>query len=161
MIDKKSAAMIVLLALLVATGYGWLSSSKVPPQENENALPVPYDNTYSWMEIFHGYEAYLDKRINYSATSGTSMEPTFGEGDAIMWVEIDSKENLKVGDIIVFPHPTIPGAGDTVHRIIEVRVQDGEYSFRTQGDNMPNPDQHVVSNVKGLVIGVVYDAGPG
>lgn len=161
MIDKKGAAIIVLLALLVIAGFGWLSSVQISPQENENNLPIPYDNTYSWTEIFQGYEAYLDRRISYSPISGTSMEPTFGEEDVIIWVGVENKAELKVGDIIVFPHPTKPDQPSMAHRIVEVRVQDGVYSFRTQGDNMPNPDLQWVYGVRGIVIGVVYNAGPG
>ncbi len=161
MIDTKVAAIIVLLSLLAVTGFGWLSAVKPPTQENENVLPIPYDNTYSWVEIFHGYEAYLDRRIHYSTSQGTSMEPTFGEGDAIIWVEVENKAELKIGDIIIYPHPTLPDGPTMSHRIIEVETtQTGDYKFRTQGDNMPSPDQHWVINIDGLVIGIVYDAGP-
>jgi len=160
MIDKKTAAIFALLVLVVATGIGWLSSALRPL--HDNALPIPYDNTYSWTQIFHGYEAYLDRRISYfNNIEGTSMEPTFGENDVILWVEVNPAE-LKVGDIIVFYHPTLANPPQITHRIIEVRIQDGVYSFRTQGDNMPEPDQHWVPQEKivGLVIGAIYSAAP-
>jgi len=156
-IDKKTATIFVLLVLIVITGTGWLSSMLRPP--HDNALPIPYDNTYSWTQIFHGYEAYLDRRISYfDNIQGTSMEPTFGGNDVILLVEVNPAE-LKVGDIIVFQHPTLANPPLIAHRIIEVGTDiDGKYKFRTKGDNMSEPDQHWVpeEKVEGLVIGVIY-----
>lgn len=149
--DKKTVAIFALLALLIIMGAGWFSTRQESTHEN-----IPYDNTYDWTEIFGGYEAYLDRRISYSIVSGDSMEPTFGENDVVLWVEVDPAE-LKVSDIIIFAHPTRPGHPPMAHRIIEVG-QNAEYRFRTQGDNMSEPDQHWVpeENIQGLVIGVIY-----
>jgi len=148
-------AILSLLALLVITGVGWFSARLTPTHEN-----ISHDNTYEWTEIFHGYEAYLDQRIFYSTVSGSSMEPTFGEGDAVLWVEVDNMAELKVGDIIIFQHPTLPGVDNIAHRIVEI-VHVGEgYQFRTRGDDLSTLDQHLVpeGNVHGLVIGVIYSA---
>jgi len=152
-VDRKGVAILALTVALVAMGIGWLSSGSRP---HEN---LPYDNTYEWTEIFRGYEAYLDRRISYSLVSGTSMEPTFGEGDVILWVEVEG-EDLKVGDIIIYKHPTRPGIDNIVHRIIEVGMTYGEYRFIAKGDNLPEPDRNWIpeGNVHGLVIGVIYAA---
>jgi len=152
-VDKKGVAILALIVALVAMGIGWFSSGSKP---HEN---VPYDNTYEWTEIFHGYEAYLDRRISYSVISGTSMEPTFGEGDVILWVEVEG-ENLRGGDIIIYEHPTKPGYDNIVHRIIEVGTTYGNYRFIAKGDNLPEPDPNWIpeANVHGLVIGVIYAA---
>lgn len=149
--DRKGVLIIGLTVALIAMGIGWLSSGSKP---NEN---TPYDNTYGWTEIFHGYEAYLDRRISYSLVSGTSMEPTFGESDVILWVEVEG-EDLKVGDIIIYKHPTRPGIDNIVHRIIEVGTTYGEYRFIAKGDNLSEPDPNWIpeANVHGLVIGVIY-----
>lgn len=169
MIDKKDVAIIISLALFLTTCFAWtISILKPSQQENENALPIPYDNTYSWTEIFHGYEAYLDRRIHYSPAIGTSMEPTFGEGDAVIWVEIESIEELKVGDIIIYQHPTRPDEGQIAHRIINI-IKNGEYRFETKGDNRSESDAHTPLSsyyvteeyLRGIVIGVVYDTGTG
>lgn len=157
MFDKKTAVIFALFAILVVTVIGWLSARQHPAHEN-----IPYDNTYKWTEIFKGYDAYLDRRIShFDNIQGTSMEPTFGENDVILWVEVNPAD-LNVGDIIVFQHPTLADPPPIAHRIIEVRVQDGKYSFRTKGDNMSEPDQHWVPQEKiiGLVIGVIYGAAP-
>lgn len=166
MVDKKETAIVALLVLLVFTGVGWLSS--VRKSTSDNALPVPYDNTYSWATIFHGYEAYLDRSISYSTPSGTSMEPTFGEGDAVIWAGVENIAELKVGDIIIYNHPTKPGEGPIAHRIINI-MKNGEYKFETKGDNRSESDaQTAISayyvmedDLKGLVIGVVYNISSG
>jgi len=151
-VDRKGAAILALTVALVAMGIGWLSSGSRPHES------IPYDNTYKWT-IFRGYEAYLDRRISYSLVSGTSMEPTFGEGDVILWVEVEG-EDLKVGDIIIYKHPTRPGIDNIVHRIVEVGTTYGEYRFIAKGDNLPEPDRNWIpeGNVHGLVIGVIYAA---
>jgi len=158
MTDKKTVAILLLLALLVITGVGWFSASLNPTHEN-----IPYDNTYNWTAIFHGYEAYLDRRISYSTVSGTSMEPTFGDNDNVLWVEVNPAE-LKVGDIIIYNHPTKPWEGVIVHRIINIINTNGEYRFETKGDNNPLSDAETAissyyvseNGLKGLVIGAIY-----
>lgn len=145
MIDKKTAAILALLVLLVITGIGWFSASLRP---------------HGRIEFFRGYEVYLDQRIFCSVLSGSSMEPTISNGDAVLWVEVDNKAELKVGDIIIYEHPTYTGHPLVAHRITEVEMQDGGYRFRTQGDNLSEPDRHWIldGNVQGLVIGVMYAA---
>ena len=161
LIDKKEIVILALLVLLAITGLGWFRAELEPPHENIPHENIPYNNTYAWAEIFRGYEAYLDRRIASWVIRGSSMEPTFGENDVVLVVEVDPAE-LKVGDIIVFDHPTRPDFPTMAHRIVEVRVQNGEYDFMTKGDHLSERDQHWLSEDKihGLVIGVVYAATP-
>lgn len=159
MVDKKTMAIFTLLVLVTITGIGWLSSALKP--ERVSSLPEEIDN---WVELFNGYEAYLDRRISYSTVSGTSMEPTFGENDKVLWVEVNSAE-LKVGGIIIYDHPTKPGENPIAHRIIEI-MKNGEYRFETKGDNRLESDAETAisayfvseDDLKGLVIGVIYAA---
>jgi len=150
MVDKKTAAILALFVLLTITGIGWLKTM---------LDPRPHENTYEWTEIFRGYEAYLDRRIYRAVMQTTSMAPTINVGDSVLWVEVDNKAELKVRDIIIFKHPTRP-IDNVCHRIIELG-QNG-YRFRTQGDNLSDPDRHWVSEelVHGLVIGVIYQRAP-
>ncbi|HID60716.1 MAG TPA: signal peptidase I [Hadesarchaea archaeon] len=156
----------VMLVLLMISGFGWLNSFRASLLNNENIPSIPYDNTYSWTEVFHGYEAYLDRRISYSVVSGPSMEPTFGDGDAVMWVEVNPAE-LRVGDIIVFQHPTRSEEGLWTHRIIGITTNGGS-QFETKGDNRAESDAETPISafyvtekyLRGFVIGVVYNAGP-
>ncbi len=159
MVDKKTMAIFTLLVLVTITGIGWLSSALKP--ERVSSLPEGIDN---WVELFNGYEAYLDRRISYSTVSGTSMEPTFEENDKVLWVEVDSAE-LKVGNIIIYDHPTKPGDDLIAHRIIKI-MKNGEYRFETKGDNRLESDAETAisayfvseDDIKGLVIGVIYAA---
>ncbi len=155
MIDKKTAAILVLIVLVVITGAGWYNAWSKPPR----VLPLP-EGVENWTQYFPGYEAYLDSDIHASLVSGGSMEPTFGDGDMILWVEIDDIAELGVGDIIIYKHPTRPYRDNIAHRIIEVRVMDGVYGFRTQGDDLPEPDKYwVEEEIHGLIIGVIFSAG--
>lgn len=157
MIDKKTVTILVLFALVVVAGIGWFSAESKPAHEN-----IPYDNTYNWTEIFHGYEAYIDRRISYFTVSGTSMEQTLSENDRVLWVEVDPAE-LKVGDIIIYQHPTKPWEGLIAHRIIDI-TKNGEYRFETKGDNRSESDAETAisayyvseDDLRGLVIGVIY-----
>jgi len=147
-VDKKTVTILALLILVGITGVGWLKATLGPS----------YDNTRNWAEFFPGYEAYIDQRIHPAAMSGTSMMPTINDGDTVLWVEVENKAELRVGDIIIFKHPTLAGVDNIAHRIAEVEVVGGEYWFRTKGDNLSEPDQQMVpeNNVHGLVIGVIY-----
>jgi len=151
LIDKKTVAIFVLLALLVIAGVGWFSARSNPVHEN-----IPYENIYNWTQIFHGYEAYLDRRISYSVVSGTSMAPTFGDNDMVLWVEVDNMAELKVGDIIIYQHPTRPYLDNIAHRIIEVGTGSRENQFMTKGDNSSEEYWVPEGNIHGLVIGVIY-----
>ena len=89
------------------------------------------------------------------------MEPTFGLDDLVLWVGVDNMAELGVSDIIIHKDPTRPDRDNIAHRIIEVRVMDGVYGFRTQGDNLPDPDGYwVEGEIHGLVIGVIYSTAP-
>jgi signal peptidase I len=135
-------------------GIGWFSA------EQKITTSISYDNTYRWTEYFHGYEAYLDQKIFPATMNGTSMTPTINDNDTVLWVEVDNKAELEVGDIIIYTHPTLPGVDNVAHRIVEIVPVDGGYKFRTKGDSLSTSDQYLVpeGNVHGLVIGVIYSA---
>ncbi len=151
--SKRTAVLIVaLLAALAITSVGWALAESRP--KSSGALP---ENIYDWTAYFHGYEAYLDRQVFGSIVHGTSMSPTFSENDLLLWVRVDPSE-LKVGDVIIFLHPTLPGIDNVAHRIMEIQNDVGNLSFRTKGDNFDSPDRYFIpaANVHGLVIGVAY-----
>ncbi len=152
LIEKKTAVIILLLIAIGITGVGWLSAAL--NLEIGGSPPSGVDN---FTEYFRGYEAYLDRRIFASIVHGFSMEPTLMDNDLILWVHVDVGE-LKVGDIILFRHPTMPYIDNVVHRIAEIHMQDGKYLFLTKGDKLPETDRHLLSesSIHGLVIGVIY-----
>lgn len=147
----KAGIVIALAVEIAVIGVAlWVKLSETPEGR------IPYENTYMWTEVF-GYEAYLDRRISVSVVSGGSMEPTFGDGDVVLLVEIDNMTGLGVGDIIIFKHPT-KEMDDIAHRILEVN---GDL-FKTNGDALLDSDSYWVpaSNVHGLVVGIIYKDNP-
>lgn len=157
--DKKTMIILILLGLFVVSRVGWFYASSEEDNLEDNVEECSFENVYNWSELFHGYEAYLDKEISYSEVQGTSMEPTFEKNDILLWVKVDIS-NLKEGDIIIYEHPT---RGDELiaHRIIDVL---GGNKFETKGDNRKKSDAKTnvsayyvtKEDYKGLVIGVIY-----
>ena len=83
-----------------------------------------------------------------------SMEPTIHTGSVVVVKPIT---NYKVGDVITFGPNTkiqIP----TTHRIAEIRVQEGQTVYKTQGDANNGEDMKEVSGKD--VIGKVYFSVP-
>lgn len=151
MVDKKTAAILVLIVLVAITGVGWYIAWSKPPR----VLPLP-EGVENWTRYFQGYEAYLDSNIYHSDVDGGSMEPTFRDGDTVIWVEVDNTTEFRVGDIIIYKHPTRPYRDNVVHRIVEIGTGDRENQFKTKGDNSPEEYWVPIGNIHGLVIGVVY-----
>lgn len=154
MVDKKSIAILVLLALVTFAGVGWIRVATRPTSDGP-----PAENL---TRIFPGYENYLNRGIYLAVMSGHSMAPTINEGDLILWVKTDPDE-LKVDDIVLMYYklPWRPGPENIAHRIRDVQV-DGKRTFLTRGDNAWKPDGWVPEdNIFGLVIGVVYRAATG
>lgn len=77
-------------------------------------------------------------------TSG-SMEPALSKGDIIFWHPCKISD-VRVGDIIVYKS-YIEKDKYVLHRVIEVRVENGEILLTTKGDANEYPDQagpHIV-----------------
>ena len=71
-----------------------------------------------------------------------SMVPTFSRGAVVISVDIKEKDlhKLKVGDILHYKSEN----GDVIHRIIDIKEDNGTLTFRTQGDNNGSPDTNWV-----------------
>jgi len=80
-----------------------------------------------------------------------SMKPVFDE-NAVLMVEPASFDELKVGDIITYRHPS--HEQPVVHRIIK---RDGD-RFWTQGDNNGRADEVCITrdNYEGRVFGMIF-----
>jgi len=83
-----------------------------------------------------------------AAISSSSMWPTLKAGDLIL-IEGVKKENLKIGDIVVYQNMK-QGKGFTVHRVIKINDQ----NFITRGDANAVSDKPVKYNK--LIGRVVY-----
>lgn len=91
-----------------------------------------------------------------SITDTSSMHPTISAGHTAILTTKFEPYSLQKGNIILYnsSYSNI----DIMHRIIEVN-SDNEICYKTQGDNNPSPDIECVtpSQIKGLVIGVIFD----
>lgn len=98
-----------------------------------------------------------------------SMTPTLNIGD-IVFIKNVNPETLKIGDIIAFNKIAIPTpTGEykiyerplTIHRIINIRIQNGKIYFRTKGDANPQPDPWYVpeNGVVGVIVGKTQKIG--
>lgn len=75
-----------------------------------------------------------------------SMEPTIKVYDVIVEFKVDSKSDLKVGDIITFYSSSIDTGGYTVtHRIKEIKTIEGETYYITKGDNNQSEDEGMIT----------------
>lgn len=93
--------------------------------------------------------------VQPTLVNGHSMEPKFHTGDLVLTKPV-AVESLKVGDIIRFQQ----GSRDVLHRIIEIRRDDGKLVFETKGDNNAGPDGPVTADrVKGILVAHVGKVG--
>lgn len=77
-----------------------------------------------------------------------SMTGTINKGDAVFFEKYDGKENIEVGQIIIFMKDDLK----VVHRVIDKKTVNGEIRYFTKGDANQNNDEGYItnSNVYGL-----------
>lgn len=85
----------------------------------------------------------------YSTCIGPSMYPTLKPGDGIEFCPYKTPSEMRVGDVIVYPHPN--GTMDVVHRIIAVR--DGVVITRGDNNNKIDPYNVHFDHITGKVTG--------
>lgn len=85
-----------------------------------------------------------------------SMEPSIMTGDMVFVKETDP-DSLKVGDVIAYKS----GSSVVTHRIVEVKSENGETRYVTQGDANNAADQSLVkpADVEGIYQRRVAGAG--
>ena len=94
--------------------------------------------------------------IRMEPTGSDSMDPLFDKGDLVLGVEDFDRNNLIVGDIVVYHSG---GGHYTVHRIVKITEDAQGRLYRLCGDNNANKiDPYLVRNehIKYLVAGIVY-----
>lgn len=96
-----------------------------------------------------GYE-YRPALTIYTIVS-PSMVPTIDVYDIVINKRIEKPKDIKVGDIITFISSSSISKGLTVtHRVVNIKIENGEYFFDTKGDNnisadtMPTPFKDVI-----------------
>ncbi len=88
-------------------------------------------------------------KSKYSICSGPSMFPTLKSGDGLIISKYTNNTEIKIGDIIVYPHPH--KSIDVVHRIITIKYN----GAITRGDNNNKIDPYIVNfkDITGKVTG--------
>lgn len=79
--------------------------------------------------VLFGYHTYV--------VNGGSMEPSL-EAGSVAVTHPTSPRALQIGDIVAYR--SSPGGPPVLHRIVEIRYEDGEPRFITQGDQNRTPD---------------------
>ncbi len=89
--------------------------------------------------------------VTYVMVNGTSMEPTFHDGDMAI---VRKQSSYGVGDIIAYHIEG--GQAIVIHRIVG---GDGSSGFETKGDNRSGPDTWRPTH--GQIVGKMWVAVPG
>ncbi len=92
--------------------------------------------------VWIGLKITLNTDYPFATVEGESMLPNYYEGDLILTQGVNDKNELSVGEVIIFRRP---GNWDFViiHRIINKDYYDEEeqWYFQTKGDNNNMPDR--------------------
>ncbi len=91
-----------------------------------------------------------------------SMEPVFYRGDIVIIDTNPDVNNLQVGDIIVYKATWFNQP--VIHRVIQKGTdQNGNFAYKTKGDNNPSPDPALVypPQVISKVVNYPWSNGPG
>lgn len=94
----------------------------------------------------------------FLAIGSGSMMPKIARGDLVLVEKNRQYHDLKEGDILVYRHDD----ATVVHRIEEIREEDGRRSFITKGDANASADNWIVTEadvigtVKGRLVGMGY-----
>lgn len=83
--------------------------------------------------------------------SGSSMEPTFSDGEVIAFERTDESFSYKVEQIIAFKYNSTD-EDYMVHRIYKKINYTGRIGYITKGDNMDQPDEEIIypENIAGV-----------
>ena len=64
-----------------------------------------------------------------------SMVPNINPDDVIVDITVKNPESIKIGDVITFVSSASLTQGMTItHRVIDIKVENGEYLYYTKGD---------------------------
>jgi signal peptidase len=90
-------------------------------------------------------------------TDTNSMDPVIDAGTTALEVNVESVDDVHVGDIVSYETPLAPGTF-VIHRVVEIGTdEDGTY-FIMKGDNNPTTDPEKVrfAQLRRKVVAIVY-----
>lgn len=152
-----------LVFLLFSIGCVQTQQPSKPVQllkdNNFQKFERPY--VYSWQDVqYSGSQICFTKKAiktepTFAVKNSGSMFPTIVGGETLLIQYAPAKEDVHVGDILYFQIKD--RLEPSVHRVIEIGVdQNGWYAI-TQGDNNFYPDQRIrFEQILGKVVGVLY-----
>lgn len=115
-------------------------------------------NSWWWVAVFLVVAFWFNAGlfgVRPYVVSGYSMKPTFVAGDLVIITRVDPAD-VQVGDVIQFRRAN----SYIVHRVIEIREENGRRVFITQGDNNNVADEPVPQEiVEGKVIRYIPQVG--
>ena len=90
-------------------------------------------------------------------TDTNSMDPVFDAGHFVIQEVPQSEQDIHVGDIITYSHPSIK-QGNLIHRVIKVGYDESGWYAIAKGDNNTNPDPGKVryGQIKKVVAAIIY-----
>lgn len=103
---------------------------------------------------------FLGNEYPLVVVEGTSMQPTFYDGDLLLVRGVEDKHRVEVLEIIVFYEPRNRDRL-IVHRVVNRTISSTTVEFQTKGDNNPTRDPWRVreADLVGVVIGRVPAVG--
>ena len=89
------------------------------------------------------------------------MEPTLTCLDSVTILKNVKANDIVVGALLVFDEGG-PAGNRVLHRVVDRKIENGVYLYRTQGDANPEPDDYWVARswVFGYVIEIHRDTHP-
>ncbi len=145
-------AVFMLGFLFARADFGILGRVIDSDAANESNLPADYLKEEDFLVYSNKVILQVEnaKITNYESES---MLPFLGKGANGIVVEVESAEDVNVGDVITFRR------GDTlvVHRVIEKGVDEEGIYFITKGDNVDIVDGKIrFESIEHKLIGIIY-----
>ena len=137
--------LFVFIKFIFFPGLSLATGSSLPMAIVESCSMYHQGNIFSdydqwWKDHNQKYNEY---EIDKDSFENFKFKNGFNKGDILLIVKA-TPEKLKVGDVIIFNGGR---QNPLIHRIIEIKNENGEYTFSTMGDN--NNGQLVVEqNIK-------------
>ena len=118
---------------------------------------------YAFMSQVHSDDKKYKPALSFYTIVSPSMNPVIKVYDVVVNVRVNNPKDINVGDIITYTSTNPTSLGMTItHRVVEVYKNDnGNYEYKTQGDNNSEPDSVLVTfdNVIGKKIIIIPALG--
>lgn len=140
----------IIIMVRLNNMYNYFEMRKIKNSRYNNSKMILYSIITFILFIVVMLTSGLFKYQALTIGSG-SMYPTIEKGDVVIVSKVEEKEmsSIQKGDILVYKHDNII----LVHRVVEIKTNNKEFSFRTKGDNNSSKDSWTIkqSDVIGTV----------